>query len=88
MEGPGFDQDPSVTLAVAAIVLSLGVPWLYTLLSTRYWPPINQDFSTNLSKTGPMGLTSGVGAFYVLPVFLVSIIAYLAAVIAAKTERS
>ncbi|RQW89207.1 MAG: NADH-quinone oxidoreductase subunit L [Geobacter sp.] len=83
---PASIKVPLVTLAVAAIVLSLGVPWLYTSLVDPVLASYKPGLFIEPFKTNPMGLTSGAGAFYVLPVFLVSIIAYLAAVVAAKTK--
>jgi len=83
---PASIKFPLVALAVAAIVLSLGVPWLYTSLVDPVLASYKPGLFAEPFKTNPMGLTSGAGAFYVLPVFLVSIIAYIAAVVAAKTK--
>jgi len=83
---PASIKFPLVTLAVAAIVLSLGVPWLYTSLVDPVLASYKPGLFVEPFKTNPLGLTSGAGAFYVLPVFLVSIIAYIAAVVAAKTK--
>jgi ech hydrogenase subunit A len=83
---PASIKVPLVTLAVAAIVLSLGVPWLYTSLVDPVLASYKPGLFVEPFETGPLGLTSGVGAFYVLPIFLVSIIGYLAAVIAAKQK--
>ena len=81
---PASIKIPLVTLAIGAIILSLGVPWLYTTLVApvvaSYKPGVfDQPFTT-----GPFGLTSGAGAFYILPIFLVSIVGYIMAVVAAK----
>jgi ech hydrogenase subunit A len=83
---PAAIKVPLMTLAVAAIVLSLGVPWLYTSLVDPVLASYKPGLFVEPFKTNPLGLTSGAGAFYVLPVFLVSIIAYIAAVAAAKTK--
>lgn len=83
---PASIKVPLVTLASAAIVLSLGVPWLYTSLVDPVLASYKPGLFVKPFETGPLGLTSGVGAFYVLPIFLVSIIGYLAAVIAAKQK--
>ncbi len=83
---PASIKVPLVTLAVAAIVLSLGVPWLYTSLVDPVLATYKPGLFIEPFKTNPLGLTSGAGAFYVLPVFLVSIVAYIAAVVAAKTK--
>jgi ech hydrogenase subunit A len=62
----------------------MAVPWIYTILVDPVVASYKPGLFVDPFKTGPLGLTSGVGAFYVLPVFLVSIIAYLMAVLASK----
>lgn len=81
---PASIKVPLVVLASGAIILSLAVPWLYTILVEPVVASYKPGLFVEPFRTMPFGLTSGVGAFYVLPVFLVSIIAYLMAVIASK----
>lgn len=75
---------PLTLLAIGAIVLSMGVPWIYTILVDPVVASYRPGLFIEPFKMGPFGLTSGVGAFYVLPVFLISIVAYLFAVLASK----
>ncbi|MEA5115330.1 MAG: proton-conducting transporter membrane subunit [Geobacteraceae bacterium] len=75
---------PLVLLAMGAIVLSMAVPWIYTILVDPVVASYRPGLFVEPFKMGPFGLTSGVGAFYILPVFLLSIVAYLFAVIASK----
>lgn len=83
---PASIKIPLLSLAVGAIVLSLAVPWLYTTLVDPVLACYKPGLFVEPFKTGPMGFTSGAGAFYVLPIFLVSIIGYIAAVVAAKQK--
>lgn len=81
---PASIKVPLVLLALGAIVLSMAVPWIYTILVDPVVASYRPGLFVEPFKTNPFGLTSGVGAFYVLPVFLVSIFAYLLAVLASK----
>lgn len=81
---PASIKLPLVLLAMGAIVLSMAVPWIYTILVDPVVASYRPGLFVEPFKMGPFGLTSGVGAFYVLPVFLLSIVAYLFAVIASK----
>jgi ech hydrogenase subunit A len=83
---PALIKVPLVLLALGAIVLSLSVPWIYTILVDPVLASYKPGLFVEPFKTGAMGLTSGVGAFYVLPIFLISIIGYLMAVLAAKSS--
>jgi ech hydrogenase subunit A len=75
---------PLVLLAIGAIVLSMAVPWIYTFLVDPVVASYRPGLFIEPFRMGPFGLTSGVGAFYVLPVFLISIVAYVFAVLASK----
>ncbi len=75
---------PLVSMGIGAIVLSLAVPWLYTTLVAPVVASYKPGVFVQPFTTGPLGLTSGAGAFYILPIFLVSIIGYIMAVLAAK----
>jgi len=81
---PASIKVPLVLLALGAIVLSMSVPWIYTILVDPVVASYRPGLFIEPFRTNPFGLTSGVGAFYVLPVFLVSIAAYLLAVLASK----
>ncbi len=81
---PASIKIPLVLLAMGAIVLSMAVPWIYTILVEPVVASYRPGLFVEPFKMGPFGLSSGVGAFYVLPVFLLSIVAYLFAVIASK----
>lgn len=81
---PYFTKVPLVTLALGAIVLSLGVPWLYTTMVDPVIASYKPGVFVEPFRIGPLGLTSGTGAFYVLPIFMVSILGYLAAVAAVR----
>jgi len=78
---------PLVSLAVGALVLSLAVPWIYTTLVDPVVASYQPGLFVEPFKTNPLGLTSGAGAFYVLPIFLVSILGYIAAIISAKQKN-
>jgi ech hydrogenase subunit A len=81
---PAFIKVPLVTMAVGAVVLSLAVPWLYTTLVEPVVAIYKPGLFAEPFQTGPFGLTSGTGAFYILPIFLVSIAGYMISVLAAR----
>lgn len=82
---PASIKVPLVTMAVGAIALSLAVPWLYTTLVEPVVASYKPGLFTEPFRTGPFGLTSGTGAFYILPIFLVSIVGYMISVLAARS---
>lgn len=83
---PASIKVPMVSLAVGAILLSLAVPWLYTTLVDPVLSSYRPGVFVEPFRTGPLGITSGTGAFYVLPVFLFSILGYIVAVAAVKRK--
>jgi ech hydrogenase subunit A len=82
---PASIKVPLITMAVGAIGLSLAVPWLYTILVEPVVASYKPGIFVNPFQTGPFGLTSGTGAFYILPIFLVSIVGYMVSVFAARS---
>lgn len=76
-DDPASIKVPLTALAAGAVVLSLGVPWLYMLLID----PVTATYRPGLfpgTFKGPFDVTSGVPAFYVIPVLLFGIIAWMA----------
>lgn len=81
---PASIKVPLVSMALGALILSMAVPWLYTTLVEPVVASYKPGVFVNPFKTGPFGLTSGTGAFYILPIFLVSILGYIVSVLAAR----
>jgi ech hydrogenase subunit A len=81
---PAAVKVPLFLLTVGVVVLSLAVPWLYTTLVEPVVAFYKPGTFVKPFKTGSFGLTSGTGAFYTLPIFMVSILGYMIAVIAAR----
>lgn len=70
---------PLLTLAAAAMALSLSAPWAYTRLIEQ-----RVALSGNLlPATGALGATGDAGSFYVLPIVIVSFLGYTFAVLSA-----
>lgn len=81
---PAAVKVPLLSLTFGVVVLSLAVPWLYTTLVEPVVAFYKPGTFVNPFKTGSFGLTSGTGAFYTLPIFMVSILGYMIAVLAAR----
>jgi ech hydrogenase subunit A len=81
---PATIKIPLLSLAIGVVVLSLAVPWLYTTLVEPVVAFYKPGTFVNPFRTGSFGLTSGTGAFYTLPIFMVSILAYVISVLVAR----